>query len=149
MVFKKGNEAVVLTDLRDTDKAYQYSIQPFLDSCQISNVHQLSPEQNIRLSYFLKENHYLQFQNKRVLIFNKELSNTELAQKLKTDYLYVSGSPDINLDLINKNYDYNSLIIDNTNSNHLINELQEQASAQHTNYHTLPRNKSMVVSSNE
>jgi len=149
IVFKKGTEAVVLTDLRDTDKTYRYSIQPFLDSCQISSVHQLSPEQNIRLSCFLKENHYLQFQNKRVLIFNKELSNTELSQKLRTNYLYVSGSPDINLDFINKNYDYNSLIIDNTNSNHLINELQEQAQIQHVNYHTLPRNKSMVVSSNE
>jgi len=148
IVFKKGNEAVVLTDLRDTDKTYRYSVQPYLDSCQINSVRQISPEQNIRLSFFLKENHYIQFQNKQVLIFNKDLSGTKLSQKLNTDYLYISGGPDINLDFVSKNYSYRLLVIDNTNSNYLINKLQNQAQTQHINYHTLLRNKSMVVSSN-
>jgi competence protein ComEC len=38
IVFKKGSNAVVLSDLRDTDKIYRYSIQPYLDSCQAINV---------------------------------------------------------------------------------------------------------------
>jgi competence protein ComEC len=150
IAFKRGNNAVVLTDLQDTDKAYRYSIQPYLDSCQIENARVLSPDKNIRLSYFLKENNCLQFQNKRLLLFDERLFTVQIPQRFKTDYLYISGSKtaDADLNFINKNYDYNSLIIDNSNSNYLINKLQKQADAQHINYHTLLRNKSMVVSSN-
>ena len=150
IAFKKGNEAVILTDLQDTDKAYRYSIQPYLDSSQVKHVQLLSPDKNIRLPYFLKENNYLQFQDKRLLLFNQHLSEILLPQKFKTDYLYVSGSKtaDLDLNFINKNYDYSSLIIDNSNSNYLINKLKKQAETQHIDYHTLLRNKSIIVLSN-
>ncbi|HTK18668.1 MAG TPA: ComEC/Rec2 family competence protein, partial [Mucilaginibacter sp.] len=150
IAFKKGNAAVILTDLQDTDKAYRYSVQPYLDSCQVESIHLLSTDKNIRLSYFLKENNYMQFQDKRLLLFDKRLCTIQLPQKFKTDYLYVFGSKtaDADLDFLNKNYDFSTLIIDNTNSNYLINKLQKQAQAQHINYHTLLRNKSLVVSSN-
>jgi competence protein ComEC len=150
ITFKKGNDAVVLTDLQDTDKAYRYSIQPYLDSCHVEYVHVLSPDKNVRLPYFLKENNYLQFQDKRLLFFNQRLSDIQLIQKFKTDYLYVSGSKtsDVDLNFLNNNYDYRALIIDNSNSNYLINKLQKQAEAKHINYHILLRNKSIVAPSN-
>jgi len=92
----------------------------------------------------------VQFYDKRLLLFDKRLSTMQLAQKFKTDYLYVTGFGNSNadLDFINENYDYKSLIIDNSNSNHLINKLQQQAEAQRINYHTLLRNKSVLISSN-
>ena len=150
VAFKRGNDAVVLTDLRDTDKTYRYSIQPYLDSCQVGHVRLLRPNDSIQLSYILKENNYLQFYDKRLLFFDKRLSAVQLPQKLKTDYLYIAGfgNSDADLNIINKNYDYNSLIIDNSNSNYLINKLQKQAEAQHINYQILLRNKSVVISSN-
>jgi competence protein ComEC len=37
-VIRYGTHAAVITDLSDTDKAYRYSVQPFLDSCQVSNI---------------------------------------------------------------------------------------------------------------
>ncbi|MBS1521642.1 MAG: ComEC family competence protein [Bacteroidetes bacterium] len=150
IAFKKGNDAVVLTDLSDTDKTYRYSIQPYLDSNQVENIHLLSSDKNIRLSYFLKESNYMQFQHKSVLVFDKRLFTIQFPEKFHADFLYVSGSKtsDADLDFINKNYDYHSLIIDNSNSNYLINKLQKQAEAQHINYHTLLRNKSILVTSN-
>lgn len=48
IAFKKGNDAVILTDLHDTDKTYRYSIQPYLDSCQVEHVRLLPPNNNIR-----------------------------------------------------------------------------------------------------
>ncbi|HTD41056.1 MAG TPA: ComEC/Rec2 family competence protein, partial [Mucilaginibacter sp.] len=148
IVFKKGNEAVVVTDLNDTDKTYRYSIQPYLDSCQVINVHKLTLDTNIRLPFFLKNNNLMQFQNKRLLLFDKKLEMTELSQKLKTDYLYISGNPDSYVDGINKNYNYSLLIIDNTNSNSLVASMERQATAQHINNYILQRNKSLVVQSN-
>lgn len=150
IAFKNGNDAVVLTDLSDTDKTFHYSIQPYLDSSQVENVRILPPNKNARLSCLLKENNYLQFGDKRLLFFDKRLSSIQLSQKFKTDYLYIVGSSssDADLSFISKNYDYQSLIIDNSNSNYLINKLQKQAKVLHINYHTLQRNKSMIVSSN-
>lgn len=150
IAFKKGNDAVILTDLQDTDKTYRYSVKAYLDSCQVENIHLLSPDKNIRLTFFLKENNYLQFRDKRLLILNKYLSDIQLSRKFRADYLYIGGPGSSAADLasINKNYDYNSLIIDNSNSNYLINKLQKQAETQHINYHILQRNKSILVSSN-
>jgi competence protein ComEC len=38
IILRKGNNATVITDLSDTDKVFKYSVQPFLDSCQINNI---------------------------------------------------------------------------------------------------------------
>jgi len=37
-IVRNGDQAVVITDLSDTSKAYSYSIQPYLDSCQVSRI---------------------------------------------------------------------------------------------------------------
>jgi competence protein ComEC len=148
IVFKNQNEAIVITDLNDTDKTYRYLIQPYLDSCQVSTVHKVLPDSGIRLPFLLKENNLIQFRDKRILIFDKQLQSTELQQKLKTDYLYISGNPATNIDFINKYYDYRLMIIDNTNSNPLIASLQKQAISHHANYRILQRNKSVIIPSN-
>jgi len=148
IVFKNGNEAMIVTDLSDTDKTYRYSVQPYLDSCQVNNVQKVLPDSNIRLSFLLKEHNLIQFRDKRVLIFDKQLQSAELPQKLQTDYLYISGNPATSIDFINKYYDYGLLIIDNTNSNPLIASLQKQAISHHANYRILQRNKSVIIPSN-
>ncbi|MGZ3776513.1 MAG: ComEC/Rec2 family competence protein [Mucilaginibacter sp.] len=38
IVVRRGTYAAVVTDLSDTDKIFKYSVQPFLDSCQVSNI---------------------------------------------------------------------------------------------------------------
>jgi len=46
IVMRKGNNAAVITDLSDTDKVFKYSVQPFLDSCQVSNIKTYKPGDN-------------------------------------------------------------------------------------------------------
>jgi competence protein ComEC len=148
IVFKKGDQAVVLSDLSDTDKNYRYSIQPFLDSCQVSSLKIVDPKSDIQLSYLSKKGNLIQFGDKRILLFDKQLQQINLPQKIKSDYIYVADNPKIDMDFINRNYQYDLLIIDNTNSNALINRLKEVANAIHINYRVLHRNKSVTVLSN-
>lgn len=98
-----GNDAVILTDLQDTDKTCRCSIQPYLDSSQVEHVHLLSPDKNIRVTFFMKENNYVQFQEKRLLILNKNLSGIRLSQKLGIDYLYICGPGNSDADLVSVN----------------------------------------------
>jgi len=148
IIFKTGEKAVVVSDLSDTDKTYRYSIQPYLDSCQVSYANLIKPGSDIRLTFLLKGGNLIQFGDKKLLIFDKQLQNVVLSEKLKLDYLCISGNPKADINFINKNYSYRLLIIDNNNSNALITSLEAEASEMHINYKVLRRNKSVMLASN-
>jgi competence protein ComEC len=123
MVFKSGNNAIVLSNLADTDKNYTYSVQPYLDSSKVSNTILLGLDQNISVPYFKKVGNLIQFYDKKILILDNGTANLQLPQKLKTDYLYVMQNPYTSLEQINKNYDYQTLVIDGSNSTKSIAQL--------------------------
>jgi len=148
IVMKHGNTASILTDLTDTDKNYRYSIQPYLDSCQVTHINIYHLQQNVQLPYLLKRYNYFQFLNKKVVILNKQYSAMTLNVPLNTDYVYVTGNPYINIASINKNYKYGTLVIDGSNSNRSVSNFIQQAEAMHVNYALLKRNKSLLVVSN-
>ena len=125
IILKKGNDAVVISDLSDTDKNYSYSIQPYLDSNQITHVATCKPQQDFRSAFVLKKGNLIQFMNKKVLLFNKDLNDKPLDKKLKTDYIYLTNNPYAAINSISKNYVCQLLVIDATNSNHFISTMQK------------------------
>jgi competence protein ComEC len=148
LVFKTGDSAIILTDMNTLDKNYKYAVQPYLDSSKIVHAALYNLKQNISNSFLRKGNNLIQFQNKRVLIFNKDLQSKTLLHPLKIDYLYVTGNPHTDINSINKNYVYNTLVIDGSNTNKLVNDLEQQALHQHINYHILKRNNTFIAASN-
>ncbi|SDF03667.1 competence protein ComEC [Mucilaginibacter pineti] len=148
MVFKNGNQALVLTNLADTDKNYSYSIQPYLDSSQVSNVTIINPQQNVSLNYLHKRGNFIGFYNKRILLFDKSLEQSQLPQKLNVDFAYITGSPHTDIAFIQQNYNFNMLVMDESNSNALIAKLKAEADTLHINYKILKRNISLVTVSN-
>jgi competence protein ComEC len=148
LVFKSGNNAIILSNLADTDKNYSYSVQPYLDSNKVSNAKLYDLKQGISTPYFKKQGNLIQFYDKRILIYNSELPNIQLPQKLKTDYLYITGNPHTDLHQIGKNYDYQVLVIDGSNTSKLINQLEGEAKEMHINYSILKRNNSLIALSN-
>jgi len=148
IVFKNGNKAVVLTNLTDTDKNYKYTIQPYLDSCKISKADVYNLDQGISKNYLKKQGGLIQFNHQKIMLFDKQTLHLQLPQKLKTDYLYITGNPYADLTQINKNYDYQTLVIDGSNSGKLIDQLEQQAREKHINYSILKRNISLIAVSN-
>jgi competence protein ComEC len=96
----------------------------------------------------VKSSNLLQFQNKRILLFDKRLQKITLPEKIKLDILLISDNPDADINFINKYYEYKLLIIDNTNSKMRAANLEKQVKAMHINYRILGRNKSLLLSSN-
>jgi competence protein ComEC len=142
IVFKNGNEAVVLSDIKDNDKTYQYSIQPYLDSSKVSDIKLLELNVDIRTTWLLKKNDLIQFLNKRIILFNGQLQSN-LPQKLKTDYVYLTGNPTDGINSVNDNFNYQTLIIDGSNSDKVISlaEKQDKRKA----YEILKRNNSLIL----
>jgi len=144
IVLRHGTQAVVLSDLSDTDKNYQYSVQPYLDSSGIDKVSVCNLQQDIRSAYVLKKGNLLQFGSQRILILNKQGDNILLNNKLNTDYLYITGNPHTDINTINKNYTYRRLVIDGSNRDNLIRQFWQSAK----NCSVLKRNISLWVVSN-
>jgi competence protein ComEC len=148
MIFKSGNEAVVLSDLAPKDKNYTYSIQPGLDSMQVGHVFYCDIRHDTNTAFFSKKANLIQFKNQRILIFDRRIKPQPILQKLKIDYVYLSGNPHVNLSGINRNVDYQKLIIGADNSDRFTKSIIAQADTSHTNYQLLRRNNSISIISN-
>ncbi|MGZ3872229.1 MAG: ComEC/Rec2 family competence protein [Mucilaginibacter sp.] len=148
IVFKYGNEAMVLTDLENTNKAWRYSVQPYLDSSRINNLRVLGLNQNIRTDWFIKKEGLVQFCNTRVLFLYDHFSGNGLAPKLRMDYIYLAENPRVNYNAISKSFDCQLLVIDGNNTDRYINNLKSDASRNKIAYKILKRNISLVTVSN-
>jgi len=146
MVFKKGNEAMVLTDITADDKIYRYSIQPYLDSCQVKSVNVIHINQDVKTPWLVKKDHFIQFLDKKIMLLDGETYN-KLPRMLKTDYLYLTGNPGAALNQLG-DIDYSMLIIDGSNSDNLIRDAQKVANIKTGNIKILKRNNSLITVSN-
>lgn len=149
IMMRNGKQAAVITDLPDTDKNYRYSIQPYLDSCGIEQANIYHPVENFAMAFADKRINYIQFLNKRILLFDKHINNITTPEKLDADYIYLSGNPYPVLQSLDKNFNCRMLVIDAGNSNQFVNEAQKQAILQHVSFTILKRNNSLVAVSNE
>ncbi len=147
IVFKNGNEAIVLSDLKQTDRDYLYSIQPYLDSCQVNQTMVYNPGQGISSPWLKKRYGLVSFLCTPVFIFNGTLQQNALVPKPQFSYLYLTGNPDVGLDVLASNFNYQNLIIDGTNSDKSIENWQKQL-PKNIYCKILKRNKSFVWVSN-
>lgn len=148
IVFKNGNSAIILTDLKDTDKTYHFSIQPYLDSCQVSNTRLLALNQNIKVPWLVKKDGLVQFLNTKMFLLNGQPTDESLSPKIKTDYIYVTGNPHTSLMAINNNFDYHLLIVDGSNNDAYVSRLKDEAEHKKMKYKILKRNISLITVSN-
>lgn len=143
IVFKNGSDAVVLSDLKSTDRNYNYSIQPGLDSTKATNVKTYFFSDDFTLPFIRKKGNLIQFKNKTLLLLDSASLNT--SYKLKLDYVFISRNAPIN-NL--KNLNSQLLVINADNSNRYIDSLVKYLSGQSKKYYLLKRNKALNLSSN-
>lgn len=144
IVFKNGSNGIVLSDLPENDKNFQYAMQPCLDSSRITNYKVYTLQADIKLLYVLKQSNLVAFQNKNLLLLNDADKIQSIPKQLKIDYLYLSNNfPVDTAALKNK-----TVIIDGSNSDQYINSLLQTIKSMNLDYHVLKRNKSFVVTSN-
>ncbi len=149
LICKNGNEAFVISDLKSTDKTFQYSVQPFLDSCQAIKIHLLQPEQNFSNASFIRQNQLIQFGNKLIFVADKHFEQQVFPQKIKVDLVLITGNPKINLSQITQNLIFDLLVIDAGNSDYHLQKLVAEARADGRKIFILKRNNCLRVNSNE
>lgn len=148
IILKKGNEAFVITDLKPTDKTFQYSVQPYLDSCKSTQINLLLPDQSFSNTVFIMQNHIIQFGDKLIFIADKQLENKQFPEKIKVDYVFITGNPKLNLNQICSNFVFDLLILDAANPDYRIKNLAEEAALDGRKIKVLKRNNALIVRSN-
>jgi competence protein ComEC len=145
ILLKKGDEAVLITDVKPADKAFTYSIKPCLDSNRISNLHCINPDSDIQTNWFCKRASLVQFKTSRLVLINKYVP--VYAGNIKADYLFITGNAKVSsADL--KTYEP-AIIIANADNRRLDTEkLKQQAASLHLNFFSLRSNKALEVASN-
>ncbi|MBW4889928.1 ComEC family competence protein [Mucilaginibacter sp. HMF5004] len=148
IMFRNGNKSIVLTDLKTDDKSYQYAIQPMLDSCGITEVSNYDVNASISNAFLMKSGNLIQIGDNKILIINKRFGKRLFPQKLAVDYIYITGSPAINLQYLMENYNFRMAIAGNNNSSQLLKKLDDEASAKNIPFYNLKRNKAFITTSN-
>jgi competence protein ComEC len=147
IVFKNGRQAVILSDLKDTDKNYQYSIQPYLDSCEITHAKTYSPGDDISSDWLKKKSGMIQFMNISIFISTGLISDNLFSPRPVLNYLYLTGNPPIALDAFSSNFKYSGIVIDGSNSDASIKKWQAEM-PKNIFFKILKRNNSFVSVSN-
>ena len=148
ILVQNGDSGVLLTDMKTTDKNFQYAVEPSLDSCGIGRLGFCPIHSNADNSLFKKNENLIQAGNKTILMINKAFTKKLFPEKLGLDYIYLSGSPKLDLQYLTKNYTFKMLIAGNNNSAYLVKKLEVEASAAKLPFLNLKRNKAFIISSN-
>ncbi|MBL4678792.1 MAG: ComEC family competence protein [Mucilaginibacter sp.] len=139
IVFKHGEDAIVLSDLVQNDKAFQYAVQPGLDSMRITYYCVVPFNGNISNNYLLKKDALVWFRNKKLLLLNDSSRFKSIPADMLIDKAYLSDNVMLDTTLANV-----PLVIDGTNSNAYIESLKLDGKK----YALLKRNKALVLPSN-
>ncbi|WP_256011542.1 ComEC/Rec2 family competence protein [Desertivirga xinjiangensis] len=124
--FFDAGKAYVYSDLKSTDKAFQFSVKPSLDA--ISNEFYFIdrvPKKNKNIPGH--GGNWLQFYNLRILMWDPSMDNHTFDKTLNAEVLLLRGNPKVKIADVIKWVKFQVLLIDGSNTNYRANAWQEEA----------------------
>jgi len=143
--FIDGRTAVLVTDLNTEDKNYKFFVSPALEQSQINKIDMISIKQDTVLSLFIKKDHQIVFSDYRILIIDQTLNYKKLAATGKFTALWLTGNSRFDLEKLQKNLGYGSVMIDATNKDYKIVDFKTFAENMGVRPHVLKKNPAYLV----
>jgi len=147
ILFKHGTDGILVTDLTDTDKTYQYSVRPCIDSSKIEQLTIVPFNKNVSTPYLHKKSLLIRFMNEDFLLADKTFMLSHDSSKLSVNYLYASNNPPINTSYANHKLNYQLLIAGADNNQNTITRLTD-SSKNYKKIYLLRRNNALTIQSN-
>ncbi len=117
--FIEGKKGVLITDstLVNDGSKFGYHIQ---NNRIISGIHPkegiVSKYQDLRMKHLFKQGNTIRFYNKSLVLIDPNFTFFPTQSKLKIDFLLLSHDPDITISELATTFDFDLIIIDNSNS---------------------------------
>jgi competence protein ComEC len=129
VAFIKGSNAVLISDLSIDESTYQFSVKPYLDSCQIKEIQFYNP-------HLIEKEKMIKFEGRFLKIINHK---SNYSQTNNQDWLLLSGDYKYNLAKITKYNAFKNLFVDGRNRDFIIKDLEQQANQLNIKFYTLKK----------
>lgn len=118
--------AVIFTDsLTENSNRFQYSVKPDIDaSGHTSQIRFINQGEPVRQHNLLISNNIIQFNNKSLLVYSEEQL---LIDSTSIDLLYIRNSSKIDLQQMQRNIQFKKIILDASNNDWYIKEIEKEA----------------------
>ena len=146
--FIKGQNAVLVSDLKSDDKTFLFSIKPALDQAQVRNLKFASIERDTSLKDFTLKNQQIIFNNFNIFLLDSRLNYKKLGSSSTFDAVWVHDNPKYNLDSLTQQISFKNLIIDAGNKPYKIKEYETFANNFNKNATDLKRQGALIIDLN-
>ncbi|NOZ46728.1 MAG: ComEC family competence protein [Chlorobi bacterium] len=159
--FINGKDNLLISDIEKQDKNLDFHVknnwiylgtnqEQIINLKYLENPKWIAKELKILLSQniFYKKG-FLQFYNKRIVLYNQANFNRYFTQKLKTDYIVLSKNSHPDLHYISSNLVFNKLIFDSSFSRKQLNSLISDCKKLNIPYYSVKNNGAFQISIND
>ena len=142
IIFRHNNRAAVLTSLKVQSSSFKYSVQPYMDSCNIQQVDIIPFDTDTVTAIVKIKNGVVSFDKTRIYI-----PTVNNVQYPRADMYYITNNPVLAINSI-KQFSHRPLLVIGNNRKKYTYALVERAGQVNIQYKILFRNKALVIASN-
>jgi len=143
--FISGSKAVIVTDLPENDKNFQFFVKPALEQSQVNKFNFVNLKKDTILPNFILMNKQIIFNKYKILIIDESLNYKKLLVHGDFSSIWITGNTKFKLEKLPKEIRYRNLIIDATNRDYKIAEIKALAENIKLEHHILKKNPAYLV----
>ncbi len=143
--FISGNSCVLITDLSQDDRNYEFFVKPALDQKHIDSIKFVKWEDEFKAPNLIKQNQQLMSMGKRFLLLDETLNGQKIVNQPSFDFIWAHNSPKQKIELLSKEISFKALIIDASNKDYLISKFELQANLLNLPVHILKKQPAIML----
>lgn len=143
MVYLTNEHYVLISDLKATDKTFQFSVNPSLSG--IKNGEKYALNEPFRAVEVRSNGQLFQFGSHVVLRWTPKLNKHSFAKRWRVHTLVLSENPAVNLQKILQSVRFDRLLIDATNPDYKIRQWLAEAKNLHLQVHVLKKSPAIRI----
>ena len=147
--FLDADTAYLLTDLKQTDKSYIFSIKPFLDLHRIAVTKVFHYDEHINTAVLNMDSNQIRFYNLTILKNDPLLQKKAVLERPRFDILWIHNSPHVKMEDQIKAINFRIIVADATNNSSALKYYKNSTDIFHLNYHLLKKNPSYLIDLNK
>lgn len=143
--FITGNSCILVTDLNQNDRNYEFFVKPALDQKHINSITFVKWDEDFKAPHFIKQNQQLMSMGKHFLLLDETFNNQKIVNQPSFDFIWIHNSPKQKIELLSKEINFKALIIDASNKDYLISKFELQANLLNLPVHTLKKQPAIML----
>ncbi|MCX2574265.1 ComEC/Rec2 family competence protein [Pedobacter sandarakinus] len=143
--FMSGTRTILITDLKTTDRSYQFFIAPALAQSQIRDVKLITLAEDKQHGDFTKNGRQIIFNKYKILIIDSSLNYKIMHGRARFDAIWLTGNTKFNINGGAKDMTYSNILIDATNNDYKIAAFKKFAEINRIPFHILKKNPAYLV----